>query len=460
MKVYNERVVADAETTIDRAIREVLNAPSHTAVVGVAPAGAGKSYAIGTAVQAARRKGFRVAVATPTNEQAFALVSSLAERMPKETVTFVPASKVSLPAEHALRNVEEKMAGNTAGDTVLVGTLSKLGNAHARGDLAAVDLLLIDEAYQANAVHYYLVGDLAPRHLLMGDSGQLAPFTSAPDGDRWRGLAEDPLLTAVEVVRRNHPATSVHRLPVTRRLDPRSVPVARAFYPGHTFEAAVLPGVRRLTLQAASGRKANVVEDACLDRASQSGWAHLELPASAVVTADPQTVEVIHRLVRRLFERGPTVKCENRDRAAKLRHADVAVAVSHNDQKDALRSVLRDAGFGDVQVDTANKLQGLTFEVVIAWHPLAGLTDVDSFHLDPGRLCVMLTRHRQACIVVGRAADRELVEGIPPATPCYVGWDGNPALEGWYVHEAVFSALEEHRVNFDAAGPTRESRGR
>lgn len=446
MTHFNERVVADAEATIDRAIQEVLRAPPHTAVVGVAPAGAGKSYAIGTAVLEARRAGLRVAVATPTNEQAFALVSSIADRMKKETVTFVPASSVSLPAEHTRKNVKEKKARETAGDALLVGTLNKLGDAHARGDLGGVDLLLVDEAYQANAVHYYLVGDLAPRHLLMGDSGQLAPFTSAPEGDRWRGLPEDPLLTAVEVVRRNHPATSVHRLPVTRRLDPRAVPVARAFYPGHAFEAAVLPGVRRLDLQAAAGRKGHVLEDACLDRASQRGWVHIELPASAVVTADPETVDLVRRLLHRLFERGPTAKCEDHPGGRELGQADVAVAVSHNDQKDLLRSVLRDAGLGDVHVDTANKLQGLTFEVVLAWHPLAGLTDVDEFHLDPGRLCVMLTRHRQACIVVGRAADRELVEGIPPATPSYVGWDGNPALEGWYVHEAVFSALADHRV--------------
>ena len=120
--------------------------------------------------------------------------------------------------------------------------------------------------------------------------------------------------------------------------------------------------------------------------------------------------------------------------------------MSHNDQKDLLRSELDNVGLADVHVDTANKLQGLTFEVVIAWHPLAGLMDVDDFHLNPGRLCVMLTRHRHACIVVGRAADRELVAGIPPATPCYVGWDANPALDGWYVHEGVFRELEGHRL--------------
>ena len=72
--------------------------------------------------------------------------------------------------------------------------------------------------------------------------------------------------------------------------------------------------------------------------------------------------------------------------------------------------------------------------------------EADEFHLDPGRLCVMLTRHRQACIVVGRAGDRALVEGIPPATPSYVGWDSNPALDGWYAHEAVFEARRTARI--------------
>ena len=56
----------------------------------------------------------------------------------------------------------------------------------------------------------------------------------------------------------------------------------------------------------------------------------------------------------------------------------------------------------------------------------------------------MLTRHRHACVVIGRVADRDLVRGIPPATPSYVGWEPNPALDGWYVHEAVFAALGKH----------------
>lgn len=446
MSPYDETVVAVANRVVDEAIAAALGASEQEAVVGVAPAGGGKSYAIGTAVRAARDLDLRVAVATPTNEQAFALVSGIAERLTDETVTFVPASTVTLPTEHRRPNTVEREARNTGADSILVGTLSKLGDAFGRGSLRPVDLLLVDEAYQANAVHYYMVGDLAPRHLLMGDSGQLAPFTTAPAADRWRGLDEDPLLTAVEVLLRNHPDSAEFRLPISRRLDPRAIPVARTFYPGHEFAAAVKPGVRELVLAGATGPRENRFLDAVLDHAAPSGWAHLELPESAVLTADPEAIETIVALVRRLFERKPRVRCERHRSWGELRSDQVAVAVSHNDQKALLRMALDDAGFQNVVVNTANKLQGLTFEVVLAWHPLAGLLEVDDFHIDPGRLCVMLTRHRQACIVVGRAADRELVNGIPPATPSYVGWDSNPGLEGWYAHESVFAALEAHRI--------------
>ncbi len=411
MSAFNESVVQAADREVEAAIAAVLAAKPGEAVVGVAPAGAGKSHAIGTAVASARREGLRVAVATPTNEQAFALVEHLAGRLPEERVVFVHASTVRLPAKSQRRNAEERPAKEAASAGLVVGTLNKLGDAFARGNLGPFDLLLIDEAYQANAVHYYLVGDLAPRHLLMGDSGQLAPFSSAPEANRWRGLPEDPLLTAVEVLRKNHPGTREFRLPVTRRLDPRAVSVARAFYPDHPFDAAVLPGVRALRLGPASAKRAGGLADAVLDHAAETGWAHVELPPSAVVSADPESIEIIVGLVRRLFERGPDVRCERSSKPKRLEPGQVAVAVSHNDQRSQLTRALEGEGLGGVVVSTANKLQGLTYEVVVAWHPLAGLGEVDAFHLDPGRLCVMLTRHRHACIVVGRAGDREPCKG-------------------------------------------------
>jgi hypothetical protein len=102
----------------------------------------------------------------------------------------------------------------------------------------------------------------------------------------------------------------------------------------------------------------------------------------------------------------------------------------------------------DVVVNTANKLQGLEFDFVVCWHPLAGLPEADTFHLEAGRLCVICTRHRHACAVVGRRGDRELIEGLPPSTPAYPGGgpDADDVLKGWEVHREVFTALTPYLV--------------
>jgi hypothetical protein len=84
-------------------------------------------------------------------------------------------------------------------------------------------------------------------------------------------------------------------------------------------------------------------------------------------------------------------------------------------------------------------------------HPLSGLPEADEFHLDPGRMCVLLTRHRQACIVVGRAGDREIVyDRPPPPTAAYLGHDPDPILDGWEIHRELFAALDGQRVSVTA----------
>jgi hypothetical protein len=452
--LYDTSVVTEADRTADRAIADFLSgAPGQRGVHITAPAGAGKSYLVSRAVGRARARRLRVAVAAPTNEQAFGLVRTIALLhcgKGNQTVTFVPARTVSLPdVIRRLPGVQERDAIAASRESRIVGTLSKLGDAFARGNLVPFDVLLIDESYQADAGKYYAVGDLAPVHLLVGDGGQISPFSTIEDPCRWRGLPEDPLQTAVGVLRRNHSGTAVYGLPITRRLDGRAVRIARLFYPDLSFAPAVLPGVRELRLHRAAVTDPRLRKlDAGLDLAAGKGWAHVELPPAAVLQADPEAVDFLAGLVRRLFDRGPEIRCERQQRLAPLRPEQVAVGVSHNDQKDFLRVALDALGLGSVTVETANKLQGLEFEVVFVWHPLAGLPEADGFHLDPGRLCVLLTRHRQACVVVGRVGDRELLEGqIPPPTAAYLGWDPDPVLDGWEVHRDVFAALETFRVS-------------
>ena len=184
--------------------------------------------------------------------------------------------------------------------------------------------------------------------------------------------------------------------------------------------------------------------DEALGLAARRGWAHVELSRAPVLQADPEAIELIVGLVNRLFERRPRVRCEMRPDDAEMRPERVAVGVSHNDQKDLLRSALSARGHEGVVVETANKLQGLEFDLVVAWHPLAGIPEPDPFHLDPGRLCVLLTRHRHACLVIGRSGDAEPLEDRPPpSTPAYLGWRADPVLDGWEIHRRVFSAIED-----------------
>ncbi len=447
---FDLTTVASADATVDAAISDLLDVTRQLrGVVVPAPAGAGKSRLVVTAVDRARARHRRVAVAAPTNEQAFGLVRTIANVYctggADRSVTFVPASGISLPdAIGSLPGFLIASAKDASSHDLIVGTLSKLGDAFARGDLRPFDVLMVDEAYQADSAKYFAVGGLAPVHLLVGDSGQISPFASIADPARWRGLPEDPLQTTVGVLRRNHPNTPVHGLPITRRLDSRAVPVAQLFYPDLCVNPAVLPGVRELRLGKGSGKNRL---DSALDLAARDGWVQVELPQAAVLQADPEAVGLIAKLVARLFDRLPRVRCEREPALAELTPGRVAVGVSHNDQKDQLRIALDDSGLCDVVVETANKLQGLEFEVVVMWHPLSGLPEADEFHLDPGRLCVLLTRHRQACVVIGRAGDRELLDDRPPPpTAAYLGHDSDPLLDGWEIHQAVFDTLSPFRI--------------
>src|SRR5262249_10311714 len=151
------------------------------------------------------------------------------------------------------------------------------------------DALIMDESFQADAGRYFSIGDIARRHLCVGDGGQIRPFTTVEAGMRWRGLEEDPLRTAIEGLHADHPTTPKYRFPITRRLDMRGAAVAKCFYPAdHVFGAAVAEGVREMRLGAAIARNSrNRALDEALSLSAKSGWAYLELPARQALLCDP-----------------------------------------------------------------------------------------------------------------------------------------------------------------------------
>lgn len=94
-----------------------------------------------------------------------------------------------------------------------------------------------------------------------------------------------------------------------------------------------------------------------------------------------------------------------------------------------------------VLVETADRFQGLERKVVLVHHPLSGRSDVSEFHLDVGRLCVMLSRHRVACMVFWRSG---VLERLITATA-----SGERTLEqvqdrefaGWHAQHQILSKL-------------------
>jgi hypothetical protein len=82
---------------------------------------------------------------------------------------------------------------------------------------------------------------------------------------------------------------------------------------------------------------------------------------------------------------------------------------------------------------------------VLAWHPLAGRRDATEFHLESGRLCVMISRHRHACIVVGRAGIAELLDAHPLAAPVYPDLPASMP-DGRDANQTVLAHLLDHRA--------------
>jgi hypothetical protein len=299
MTVYNDAVIAAAEGVARAAQRDFFNIRDEGAVTLSAIAGAGKSVFVVDTTKQCRR----VAVAAPTNDQVFSLVKSIAENEAREPVVFIPAKDVELPRWARLPNVQMFTPAHRAtGQAVVVGTIDKLGSARNPRSrqipaIGRFDALIIDESFQANAGRYFEIADIAPKHLLVGDRGQIHPFTTFEAGMQWRGLPEDPLQTAVDVLHANHPTTPAHRFPITRRLDGRGAAIAKFFYPAdHVFGAAVAAGVREMKLgrAIACDSRDRALEEG-LSLAAKAGWAYLELPARQTLICDPETAQALLR---------------------------------------------------------------------------------------------------------------------------------------------------------------------
>ena len=428
-----------AGTTADspeEVIRAVLaDLPRHRGVVVDSPPGAGKSTLVVRAAAHLAGTGEPLMIVAQTNEQVDDLVERLAERHPELSVGRLSASGYVAP----LRLLE--LPGVTVGTRVedlndpaiVIATADKWAWVAGR----VWPWAIVDEAYQMRSDKLLRIAALFERALFVGDPGQLDPF-SVVEGDRWAGLSWDPMQSAVSVLLRHNPDLPVHRLPVSWRLPASAAPVvSRAFYPDTPFRSGTGAGDRRLEFTVPG---LGTAHDRALEEAARSGWALLELPSRHTVRTDGEAVRAVAMLAERLLRRGGVSGSERGERP--LSADRIAIGAAHRDQVAAIRS----AGVPpEITVDTANRLQGREYDVTVVLHPLSGRRDATAFHLESGRLCVLASRHRHACLVVARAGIADLLDEHPSVEPVRLGVPVK-FPDGWEANQSVLDHLAAHRV--------------
>jgi hypothetical protein len=383
-----------------------------------------------------------VGVVAQTNEQAFDLVGRIAEIDPKREIAFLPASSVVLPSNKRLPNVTIVDTKNLGSAKVMIATADKWAFSVPQIADGRFDAGVVDEGYQMQSAKLLRIADLFPTLDFLGDPGQLEPFSTVDDA-RWRGLAANPVLNAVDaLLAYRGDDVPIRALPVTRRLPVSAAGVIReVFYPDLNFGPGSEIGDRELLLRARSLRGGRAVD--VWRTAAAVGWAYLELPHRFVVQPDREIVLALADLAEVLFDAKPTVRDEkNEGKIVSLDACRVAVGVSHRNQRAAVSIELQRRGLGGIVVDTANRLQGREFDVVLVWHPLAGRRDASAFHLDAGRAAVLTTRHRHACVVVGRAGAAQLLEDHAPPSDYELGVTRQIEFDGWESHARLLEHLD------------------
>jgi len=435
-------VTANATAEVERVITAALSdftTSSHRGVIVDSPPGAGKSTLVVRAATQIAQGDEPVMVIAQTNEQVDDLVDRMAHEAPTVRIGRLSAHGYQPTARVAHPNVSIANRFSDLHDPqITIATAAKW--VHITD--GPWPWAIIDEAYQMRSDMLLRVAPLFEQALFVGDPGQLDPFSTV-EVDRWTGLTWDPMQSAVAAMLRNNPDLPVHQLPLSWRLAlSAATPVSEAFYPFTGFRAATTTEQRRLSYQT---RGFGGPVDDTLEMAARTGWALYELPARHTLRTDTEGVRAITDLALRVIQRGAVAQSERSPGENPVTASRIAIGAAHRDQAAAIRHALRERGGSAIKVDTANRLQGSEYDLVLVLHPLSGRRDATAFHLESGRLCVLTSRHRHACIVVARAGIQELLDAHPPSEPMHLGV---PAKfpDGWEANHAMLAHLRAHRI--------------
>jgi len=376
------------------------------AVVVPSPPGAGKTRLVALLAAAlAGRADLRVGIAAQTRDQAVELARRVGALT--DTAALIWSAKNPRP--------------DTPGTRIATGTSVRYPPDHG-GILIATtarwlycdpttlrcDVMICDEAWQATYADLGALGAYATQVVCVGDPGQIDPVVTG-ETRRWRTSPTGPHLPAPDALIAAHgDAIATVTLRHTWRLGPATTALIQpAFYP-------TLPFTSRRPPEHLTDPAGNPLPEI----------AHHQVAVNAG-PGDPALVTACADRVHTLL--GTDLHTTEGTRTLTAR--DVAVVCAHVTQAAAIRATL--AHHPDLLVGTANQLQGLERHAVVALHPLAGYRDTEGHATDPGRACVMLSRHRAHLSVILDAATPAVLNAAPT--------DDHAALTHRVVTEALLN---------------------
>ena len=436
----------DPQAAANAVLNEVLASQwrGAPALVLRSPPGAGKTgVAQRIALQSAALLHERCMVVTQTNEQAFDLTRRLAANACGLPIYLFAKNSLVLPDD--LRRSSRVIPVHRIGDlpqgpSITVGNAAKWSWIQTADPL--FDMQIIDEAFQLPDYRYHLISNLAPRHALIGDPGQIDPFVNC-EIERWRCDPSGPQIACPVALVKRHPHVLQIALPISRRLNEDTVSLIQpAFYPDMPFRA--MSHDRSVGFQVAG----IMPFDAALDGvAAGASIVMVELPPQITGEADGELAQELVASIIRLLGRRAWMSDDGRVR--EVTPAEIGVVCAHVSQVNAVRERLG-PGLLDVFVETANRFQGIERPFMFVHHPLSGRADATAFHLDAGRLCVMLSRHRIGCWIFGRQGITEQLTRFAPVGDRALGIDEDPEYRGWRAHLTLLAALSKANRMFAA----------
>jgi hypothetical protein len=400
------------------------------------PPGAGKTgVAERLALQSLLLKE-RSMVVSQTNEQAFDIARRLGRAYPQENFHLFTRSGLLLPPDlSAIANLSVVTNSNAlpTGPCAVIANAAKWS--WIQDPAPRFDLQIVDEAFQLTDGRFHQIAGLAQRVVLIGDPGQIAPVVAC-EVERWKGEPSGPHTPCPRALTHRHPGILQLSLPVSRRLVEDTVQIVQpAFYPELRFVALSSDGERGIRMRAAGA----TASDAPLNVIARgASLAMAELPAQMTGEVDEELASVIVNMIERFIARGAEIF--DRSRTHQLTPTMIGVVCAHVSQVNAVRERLP-AALSQVFVETADRFQGLERPLMLVHHPLSGRADATEFHLDAGRLCVMMSRHSVSCCLVGRAGIDRLLHRYTPTGTRVLGVDQDYEYEGWRAQMLVMEQL-------------------